>query len=161
MSLRETMALHATNKMCASCHSRMDPLGLALENFNAMGKWRTSELGQPIDPAGQLITGEKFADIREMKRILATGHREDFYHSFAEKLLTYALGRGVEYYDTDTLDQLVSTLDASEGRPSALIRAIIESVPFQQRRQDTSLQMSDASVAKESNHRISQNAATP
>ncbi|HTO05066.1 MAG TPA: DUF1592 domain-containing protein, partial [Opitutus sp.] len=61
MSLRETMALHASNKMCASCHSRMDPLGLALENFNAMGKWRTSELGQPIDPSGKLITGESFA----------------------------------------------------------------------------------------------------
>jgi hypothetical protein len=156
MSLRETMALHSTNKMCASCHSRMDPLGLALENFNAMGKWRTSELGQPIDPSGKLITGETFADIREMKRILATGHREDFYHSFAEKLLTYALGRGVEYYDTDTLDQLVSTLDAADGRPSALIRAIIESAPFQQRRQDTSPQLSDDSVANDSHNRLSQ-----
>ena len=158
MSLRETMALHATNKMCASCHSRMDPLGLALENFNAMGKWRTSELGQPIDPAGKLITGESFADIRELKKILATGHREDFYHSFAEKLLTYALGRGVEYYDTDTLDALVSKLDAAEGRPSALIRAIIESTPFQQRRQDSSLEMSDQAVANESTPRLTQTA---
>jgi hypothetical protein len=161
MSLRETMALHSTNKMCASCHSRMDPLGLALENFNAMGKWRTSELGQPIDPSSKLITGESFADIRELKRILANGHREDFYHSFAEKLLTYALGRGVEYYDTDTLDQLVAKLEASEGRPSALIRGIIESAPFQQRREDTSLQLSNQAVAGESINRLTQTATSP
>lgn len=161
MSLRETMALHATNKMCASCHSRMDPLGLALENFNAMGKWRTSELGQPIDPSGKLITGESFADVRELKRVLATGHLEDFYHSFSEKLLTYALGRGVEYYDVDTLDQLVAGLDAAGGRPSALIRGIIESTPFQQRRQDTASRLSDQAVAKESTHRLSQTHPNP
>ena len=160
MSLRETMALHASNKMCASCHSRMDPLGLALDNFNAMGKWRTSELGQPIDPSGKLITGESFADAREMKRILATEHREDFFHSFSEKLLTYALGRGVEYYDTDTLDHFVATLEAADGKPSALIRAIIESAPFQQRRADASLHLSDQTAA-ESNNRLSQNVPLP
>lgn len=134
MTLRENMALHATNPLCASCHSRMDPLGLALENFNAMGQWRTADMNQPIEAAGKLITGEKFADIRELKRILATAHRGDFYRCVSEKLLTYALGRGVEYYDTDTLDQLVAKLEAAEGRPSALIRGIIESAPFQQRR---------------------------
>ena len=147
MSLRETMALHATNKTCAACHSRMDPLGLALENFNAMGKWRNAELGQPITTAGKLITGETFADVRELKHILATDHREDFYHTFSEKLLTYALGRGVEYYDTDTLDQLVAQLDATNGRPSALIKAIIESAPFQQRRRDDALQSLDRAAA--------------
>jgi hypothetical protein len=136
----------------------MDPLGLALENFNAMGKWRTSELGQPIDPSGKLITGESFADIRELKRVLATGHLEDFYHSFSEKLLTYALGRGVEYYDVDTLDQLVAQLEAAEGRPSALIRGIIESAPFQQRRRDTSSQLSDQAAAQKSTNRLSQTA---
>ncbi|MBC7367375.1 MAG: DUF1592 domain-containing protein [Undibacterium sp.] len=134
MTLRETLALHATNPVCHSCHSRMDPLGLALENFNALGQWRTQEMNRPIESAGQLITGEKFADIRELKRILATGHREDFYRNVSEKLLTYALGRGVDYADTDTLDQLVVRLDAAGGRPSALIRAIVESAPFQQRR---------------------------
>ena len=134
MTLRENMALHATNPLCASCHSRMDPLGLALENFNAMGQWRTAEMNQPIEAAGKLITGEKFADIRELKRILATAHRGDFYRCVSEKLLTYALGRGVDYYDTDTLDQLVASLEAGEGRLSVLIRGIIESAPFQQRR---------------------------
>jgi hypothetical protein len=134
MTIRENMALHATNPMCYSCHSRMDPLGLALENFNALGQWRTQEANQPIESAGQLITGEKFADIRELKRILATAHRDDFFHNVSEKLLTYALGRGVDYTDTDTLDGLVARLVAADGRPSALIRGIVESAPFQQRR---------------------------
>lgn len=134
MTLRENMAAHATNPLCYSCHSRMDPLGLALENFNAMGQWRTAEMNRPIEPAGKLITGETFADIRELKRVLATSRRGDFYHCVSEKLLTYALGRGVEYYDTDTIDQLAAKLEASGGRPSALIRGIVESAPFQQRR---------------------------
>jgi hypothetical protein len=139
MSLRETLALHASDKACASCHSRMDPLGLALENFNALGHWRDSEMNQPINPAGKLITGESFANIRELKHILATEHREDFYHAFTEKLLTYALGRGTDYYDTDTIDALVAKLDSTGGKPSALIHGIIESAPFQQRRPDPSL----------------------
>ncbi|HEY4246914.1 MAG TPA: DUF1592 domain-containing protein [Lacunisphaera sp.] len=134
LSLRETLAIHRSNKLCSSCHGRMDPLGLALENFNAMGAWRDRELNQPVEPAGQLITGEKFADIRELKHILATKHRRDYYYCIAEKMLTYALGRGVEYYDTDTLDQLVAALEASGGRPSALFKGIVESAPFQQSR---------------------------
>jgi hypothetical protein len=144
MTLRETLAMHASNPMCASCHSRMDPLGLALENFNALGQWRTAEMNRPIDSAGKLITGEAFADIRALKRILATNHRGDFYRNVSEKLLTYALGRGLDYADTDTLDQLVARLDAADGRPSALIRGIVESAPFQQRR---NLPISPAPVA--------------
>ncbi len=134
MSLRENLALHATNKMCASCHSRMDPLGLALENFNALGMWRDAELNRPIDPSGQLITGESFANIRELKHILATAHRRDFYYCFSQKLLTYALGRSLEYYDTETVDRLVSQLEEAGGRPSALLQGIVNSAPFQQRR---------------------------
>ncbi|HEX2851836.1 MAG TPA: DUF1592 domain-containing protein [Opitutaceae bacterium] len=134
MSLRETLALHAENPACHSCHSRMDPLGLALENFNAMGAWRSSEMGQPIQTAGKLITGESFADVRELKRILATSRRRDFYTCISEKMLTYALGRGMEYYDVDTLDRLVARLESSGGRPSALLRGIVESAPFQQSR---------------------------
>jgi hypothetical protein len=105
-----------------------------LENFNALGQWRTQEMDHSIESAGQLITGEKFADIRELKRILATGHRTDFFRNVSEKLLTYALGRGVTYADTDSLDQLAARLEAADGRPSALIAGIVESAPFQQRR---------------------------
>ncbi|MCX6952841.1 MAG: DUF1592 domain-containing protein [Verrucomicrobia bacterium] len=139
MTLRENLAAHATNPLCFSCHSRMDPLGLALENFNAMGQWRTAEMNRPIEPAGKLITGETFAEVRELKRILATSRRGDFYHCVSEKLLTYALGRGLDYRDTETLDQLVAKLEASGGRPSVLIRAIVESAPFQQRRRPPSV----------------------
>lgn len=133
-TLRETLAIHREKPLCSSCHNRMDPLGLALENFNALGMWRDTERGQPIDAAGKLITGEKFTDIRDVKRILATNHRHDFYHCLAEKLLTYALGRGLQYYDTEALDQIVRRLESSEGRFSALLSGIIESAPFQKRR---------------------------
>jgi hypothetical protein len=134
LSLRETLALHREDQLCASCHNRMDPLGLALENFNAMGMWRESELSLPIDVAGRLITGEEFSSIQEMKRVLATDRIQDFYYCFTEKLLTYALGRGLEYYDTDTIDHLVETLMKNEGRASSLIKEIIGSTPFQKHR---------------------------
>ena len=134
MSLRESLALHREDPLCRSCHNRMDPLGLAFENFNAMGIWRDAELNQPIETDGKLITGETFDSIQEMKRILANERINDFYYCFSEKLLTYALGRGIEYYDTGTVDHLVETLQKSDGRPSALIKEIIRSTPFQKRR---------------------------
>lgn len=140
MTLRETLDLHAKNSMCASCHKRMDPLGLALENFNAMGHYREVDSNQPVETAGKLITGEKFANIRELKHILATGHRYDYLHNMAETLLTYALGRGLDYTDVGTIDQLVARLQAAGDRPSALIHGIIESAPFQQRRQAPAVQ---------------------
>ncbi len=135
MTLRENLSLHASNKTCAACHSRMDPLGLALENFNAMGQWRDAELSRSIDPAGKLITGETFSNIRELKHVLATSRRRDFYYCITDKLLTYALGRTLDYYDVVTEDRLVDALEASGGRPSVLLQGIINSAPFQQRRQ--------------------------
>ncbi|MBL9200146.1 MAG: DUF1592 domain-containing protein [Opitutaceae bacterium] len=134
LNLRETLALHAKEPLCASCHLRMDPIGLALENFNAMGMWRTADAGQPVEPAGQLITGEKFSDIRELKQVLVTKRSHDFYHCLVEKMLTYALGRGVEPTDADTVDAIVARLEAAGGRPTALLQGIVESAPFQRRR---------------------------
>jgi hypothetical protein len=134
LSLRETLALHRENALCSSCHNKMDPPGLALENFNAMGMWRTQELGLPVDAAGQLGSGESFKDIRELKHVLATSHRDDFYHCFTEKILTYALGRGIEYYDAETVDEIVARLDRNSGHFSSLLAAVIESAPFQRRR---------------------------
>jgi hypothetical protein len=81
-----------------------------------------------------LLSGHEFSDVRELKGILATHHRRDFYYCLSEKLLQYALGRGMDYYDTETLDRLVERLEASDGRLSALIVGIIESAPFQKRR---------------------------
>src|SRR5881398_240134 len=111
-TLREVLELHRNKPLCSSCHNRMDPLGLALENFNAMGMWREKERGQPIAAAGTLITGEPFHDIRYLKGILKEQHRLDFYRCLTEKLLTYALGRGLEYYDVETVDRIVQRLDA-------------------------------------------------
>ncbi len=105
---------HRASPLCSSCHNRMDPLGLALENFNAMGMWRDTEHGQPIDASGQLITGESFTNVNEFKEILVKKHDKDFYRTITEKLLTYALGRGLEYYDVETVDQIV---DRSRSGP--------------------------------------------
>ena len=133
-TVRELMALHRAKPLCSSCHSRMDPLGLALENFNALGLWREKESGQPIDASGQLITGESFHDVRDLKQILKERHRLDFYRCLTEKLLTYALGRGLEYHDVETVDRIVERLDREGGRFSALLMGVIESAPFQKRR---------------------------
>lgn len=133
-SLRETLAAHRENALCSSCHNRMDPLGLALENFNALGMWRDQEFEQPIDATGKLITGEAFANIRELKRILVQHHARDFYRTVTEKMLIYALGRGLEYYDVETSDRIVARLEAAKGRPSALIAGVIESAAFQKTR---------------------------
>jgi hypothetical protein len=134
-TLRELLATHRSKPLCASCHSRLDPPGLAFENFNAMGMWREKERGQPVDSAGQLITGESFSNIRELKHILATDRHLDFYRTLTEKMLIYALGRGLEYYDVETVDRIVDRLEKSDGRFSALLMGVVESTPFQKRRE--------------------------
>src|SRR5207247_8982696 len=129
-TLREVLDLHRSKPLCSSCHSRMDPLGLALENFNALGMWREKERGQPIDAAGKLITGETFHDIREVKRVLATYHRQDFYRCLTEKLLTYALGRGLEFYDVESVDQIIARLVNENVRFYDVLMGILECVGF-------------------------------
>lgn len=132
--LSEMLALHRADKRCNSCHARMDPLGLAFENFNALGGWRDREAQQPIDASGQLVTGETFANVRELKHVLAHDRRTDFYRCLTEKFLTYALGRGLEDYDTHTVDQIAERLERTGGRMSTLLMGVIESVPFQKQR---------------------------
>src|SRR5438105_65812 len=88
----------------------------------------------PVDATGRLLTGESFANIQTLKHILATEHRLDFYRTLTEKLLTYALGRGVEFYDVQTVDQIVDRLEKADGRFSALLMGVVESAPFQKRR---------------------------
>lgn len=133
-SLREMLEFHRAKPLCSSCHSRMDPLGLGLENFNAMGMWRDQERKQPLDVTGKLITGEEFKTVQELKSILVENYREEFFHCLTEKMLTYALGRGLEYYDTETVDQIVARVTKEGGRASALLLGIVESAPFQKRR---------------------------
>jgi hypothetical protein len=131
---REMMAMHRSKPMCSACHSRMDPIGLAMDNFNPLGTWRDQEDKQPIDASGRLITGEEFKDIRDLKKILKERHRLDFYRCVTEKLLTYAIGRGLEPTDVESVDRIVAALDRDGGKFSALLMGVIESAPFQQRR---------------------------
>jgi hypothetical protein len=136
-TIRESQELHRREPLCHACHARMDPLGLALENFNAMGMWRDSEQGLPIDASGQLMTGEKFDGIRQLKTIIKNQHRLDFYRCLAQKLLTYAVGRGLEYYDEHSVDLIVQKLDSGHGKFSELLMGVIESAPFQKQRRAT------------------------
>ncbi|MBS0263595.1 MAG: DUF1592 domain-containing protein [Planctomycetes bacterium] len=130
-TLREQLELHRSLPLCHSCHNRLDPLGLAFENFNALGMFRETRSDRVIDTTGKLLTGEAFNTVQELKRILATSRRLDFYRCVTEKLLTYALGRGLEDYDVEAIDAIVTRLDEHQGRPSVLISGVIESVPFQ------------------------------
>jgi len=136
LTMRQLMEVHRENSLCASCHARMDPIGLTLENYNALGMWRDQENGQPIESAGKLITGEPFTNANELAQILATSRRTDFYRCLTRKLLTYAIGRGVEIYDAPTVDRIVDQLEKDGGKMSTLIYGVVESAPFQKRRGD-------------------------
>jgi hypothetical protein len=135
-TLREALALHRQDAKCSSCHNRMDPLGLSLENFNALGRWRDKERGQPIDASGQLITGEKFTSIQELKHVLVHQRQRDFYRCLSEKLLTYALGRGLGYDDVEAVDKLVERLESKSGNATELLLGVVDSVPFQKTRRE-------------------------
>ncbi len=132
-TLRQNLEKHRADAKCASCHNRMDPLGLAFENFNAMGQWREMERGQNVDAGGELVSGEKFNGARELQQILVTKHLDAFHRCFTEKLLTYALGRGLDWRDEATMDLLLTKLNASEGRLRDLLRSVVESDAFLRR----------------------------
>ena len=136
LTMREMMVEHRENPDCRGCHARMDPLGLGLENFDALGRYRERQAGKPIDAAGQLVTGETFNNVASLKKILAEKRKTDFYRAISEKMLTYAIGRGIEMYDTTTIDQLVKHLEKHDGKLVELIHAITVSAPFQMRRGD-------------------------
>lgn len=144
LTMRQTMEIHREKALCASCHARMDPIGLALENFNALGKFRETEQGEPIDTAGELVTGEKFNNVQELVKVLTTSRKRDFYRCATEKLLTYATGRGVEYYDAPTIEKIVESLERDGGKTRTWIYGIVESAPFQMRRGDGSRLLTDA-----------------
>lgn len=132
--LRELLAAHREADLCSSCHNRMDPLGIALENFNALGMWRETENDRPIDASGTLVTGEVFQDVKDLKQILVNDRRADFFRCMTQKLMTYALGRGLEYYDEYTVDRIVDQLEQGDGRFGVLLKEVIKSTPFQRQR---------------------------
>jgi hypothetical protein len=131
-SLRQRMEQHRANTSCASCHQRMDPLGFGFENFDAIGAWRTREGKHAIDPSGTLPNGQTFKGPVELKAILKT-RQEAFARCLAEKMLTYALGRGVERSDRCAVDEIAGNLARNDHRFSALVIEIVKSDPFQKR----------------------------
>ncbi len=131
-SLRERMEAHRANPACAGCHKIMDPLGFALENFDAVGSWRTHEAGRAIDASGQLADGTNVDGVVSLRGALVK--RSDvFFGTLAEKLLTYALGRGLQHYDMPIVRGIVRSASREDHRFSAYILAIVESLPFQMR----------------------------
>ncbi|MEP6534573.1 MAG: DUF1592 domain-containing protein [Bryobacteraceae bacterium] len=131
--MRERLAQHRANPACAGCHQLMDPVGFSLENFDAVGRWRTKEDITPIDASGGLPDGSKFTGVAGLQKALVS--RPDiFVNTFTDKLLTYALGRGVEYYDAPAIRKVVRDSEAQNYRFSAIVAGIVKSTPFQMRR---------------------------
>jgi len=133
-TVREQMAKHSTNAVCASCHKKMDPIGFAFENFDAVGRYRTEDNGAPVDAGGQLDSGESFKNAAELRAIFATKKSDLFIRCVTEKMLTYALGRGLEYYDKRPVDKIIERLDGNDDRSFHLVMGIVESLPFDMKR---------------------------
>ena len=133
-TMRQLMELHRSKPLCKSCHARMDPIGLALEDYNAIGQRLENQGNEIVDTSGVLVTGEKFNDVSELKKIIAGPRKKDFHRCLTEKLFTYSLGRGVEYYDTPSINKIINEAENQGGGLKDFVYALIESVPFQKRR---------------------------
>jgi cytochrome c553 len=134
LTMRQQMEQHRANPECASCHARMDPLGFALENYDGVGKWRDKDAGSAIDASGKLPDGSAFVGPAGLKKIMVTSRRDEFISTATQKLLLYALGRGLEFYDLPAVRSISRQAAKDDYRMSALIAAIVRSTPFQMRR---------------------------
>jgi len=133
-TMRERMELHRTDPLCASCHLQMDPLGFALENFDGIGKWRTTdEMNLPVDSLGRLPGGQEMDGASGLRDVLLS-RSDEFAHTVAQKLLTYALGRGIEYYDQPAIRGILRDAAPYDYRWSSMILGVVKSTPFQMRR---------------------------
>jgi len=132
-TMRQRMEAHRANPACASCHKMMDPIGFSLENFDGIGKWRTSEFGQKVDASGQLVDGTRINGVSDLRRALLR-YSPQFARTFTEKLLTYALGQGVEYGDMPVVRSIVHAAEHDQYRFSAVVLGIVKSAPFQMNR---------------------------
>jgi hypothetical protein len=133
LSVRERMEEHRKNPACTSCHRVIDPLGLALENFDVTGKWRGNDRGVPVDPTGELYDGTKMNGPAGLREALLK-HQETVLRSFTESLMTYALGRRVEYYDMPTVRAVVREAGKSEYRLSSFVLGVVNSPAFRMSR---------------------------
>ena len=133
LTFRQRLEQHRQKPQCTGCHSRMDPLGFGLENFDAIGRWRDKIGSEPVDASGVMSTGEKFSGPAELKALLLE-RKDEFARNVTERMLAYALGRGVEFYDMPTIKRVSNVLAKSDYRVSVLVTEIANSFPFQDRR---------------------------
>jgi Protein of unknown function (DUF1588)/Protein of unknown function (DUF1585) len=133
LPVRERLAEHRSNPACSGCHKLMDPVGFSMENYDAIGRWRTVEESKPIDAAGGLPDGSQFSGVSGLEQALLS-RPEVFLGTFTEKLLTYALGRGVEYYDAPAVRKVLREARTQDFRFSSFIMGMVKSAPFQMRR---------------------------
>jgi hypothetical protein len=133
-TMREAMEEHRNNPVCSSCHSRMDPIGFALENFDGVGEWRDKDAGAPIDASGRLPNGEEFKGATGLTKLLIEKHKGEFISTVTEKLMIYALGRGMAPEDKPAIRAIARNAAEHNYRMSAFIEAVVESIPFQMRR---------------------------
>ena len=134
-TIREQLAAHRENKSCAACHAHFDPIGVVLENYDLIGRWRTQEKGEVIEAREKAVNGETLSGIDDLKKYFAE-RKEKFYRGATEKLMTYALGRGLEPYDSVTVDRISAAVAADGGKFSTMLLGVIESPAFQNRRGD-------------------------
>jgi len=133
-TLRQRMEQHRQSPICASCHARMDPIGFGLENFDAVGAWRDKDGNFAIDPTGNLVSGETFKGPADLANILMKKRKDDFVHCLSDKMLTYALGRGMEYYDKCAIEEVSKGVAKNRYKFSSMILEVVKSTPFQMRR---------------------------
>jgi hypothetical protein len=136
-SVRMRLETHRANPVCAACHAQLDPMGFALENFDAVGTYRTHDGGVPVDASGRLPGGQEFRGLDGLRALLVGERREQFVHAFTEKLAGYALGRTIEYYDLPTVRQIVRESGTDDFSWSSIILGIVKSTPFQMRRTES------------------------
>ena len=132
-TLREQMEQHRADPNCAVCHRKMDQLGFAFENFDAVGAWRTRDGKYPVDAAGELPDGRSFRGPAELKQLLKKTSADEFAHCMTEKMLTYATGRGIEPFDRPAVDKIVEELKSDDYRFTTLVQAVAASEPFNKR----------------------------
>jgi hypothetical protein len=151
ISLRQQLEIHRANPVCASCHSKMDVLGFGLENYNAIGKWRTMDGKFPVDVGGTMPNGKSFQTAAEMRAVLEGSDMPQVTRCLTEKVMTYALGRGMQAYDNRTLNQIQKKVDAGGARFQTLIYEVVRSLPFQSRRGEeiSTLQKDNSKATKE------------
>lgn len=136
-TVRERLEEHRKNPACAACHAPMDPLGFALENFDAIGGWRTIEAGVPVDSKGALPGGAQFEGLAGLRKLLVTDYKEQFIRAVIERLLSYAVGRNVEYYDLPVVRAIAREAAPDDYHWSAVIVSIVKSLPFRMRRSES------------------------